>query len=381
MPNFTLTRDDFEKLGRVKEWDKYKDDNERTMGFFVDGVNLTFDELSKIGHKQACRGMLNENKRRKVREDGKPLTSELKYEYDHRDYVVYYPPEGCVESAIDSFCDNLSELIDRYTEVNDFVDTTDYESIIKLARYTSYTLDQDPVLVKMLFSILSSFRDELVKHKSEDDIGKIPISAQMFSNILFLCDQVFDAYRDNTTKIIQDLRDGKTDAEKKYKRYVKLQNRIVSKIYNMERDRESDHQGKLTQSEAWRLAQAVLNGEMDFAEHLAKNNRILVRISRNYGRKSKALDAELKKVREEFYKRQPKPDGPRPQIYTISIRTFKKYEKRSRKPISTATEAKERKKWYFSEIPPLKKNSPMRFVELLKERLNKKYRKNDENND
>ena len=378
MPNFTLTRDDFIKLGRVTEWDTYKNDDERTMRFFIDGVKLTFDELSTLGHKKDYREILFENKRRQEREDDKRLTPDLEHEYNRRDYVVYYPPEKSVASAINVFCNDLSKLIDRHKEVDEFVDTTAYESVIRLARSTSCALDRKPQLVGDLFGILFSFRDELVKHKPEEDIGNIPISGQMFANIIFVCEQAIDAYTDKVMEIIKKLREDKADADKTIEYLKENKEGIIFRIHNLKRELESDHQGELTQSMAWRLAQAVLNGEIKFAEYLARNNDKLVEISRNYGRKSAELDKKAEEVRKEFYASK-KCELPS-RNNTLTIRTFKKYEKRSREPISSETEKKERNKWLFTEIPP-RDNSPWNFVQQLKKYLNRKYRKHDENFD
>lgn len=374
MPNFILTRDDFEKLGRVEEWDRYEDDNERTMRFFVDGVRLTFDELSQIGHKMDYKDILFENKRRKKRDIHKQLTPELELEYNQRNYVVYYPPEKCVEDAINGFCNNLSELIDRHAEVDEFVDITAYESVIKLAKNTSYAIEQKPQLVGDLFYILFSFRDELAKHKPEEDIGKIPIPGQMFANIIFVYEQAINAYTDKVMEIIKKLREDKADADKTIEYLKKNKDGILFAIYNVKRELESDHQGELTQSMAWRLAQAVLNGEMDFAEYLADTtNEVLVSISTNYGRKSKELDEEEEKVREKFYKSLNKEPPSKGDKRLLCFRTFKTYLDFSKKPPSNDAEKKARKKWFFFEIPELD-NSPSNFVKLLKERLNRKNR-------
>lgn len=372
MPNFILTRDDFIKLGRIEEWDQYKDDNERTMRFFVDGVKLTFDELFTIGHKEDYRAILYENKRRQKREDHKRLTPDLEREHNRRNYVVYFPPEKCVKDAINGFCDNLSELIDRHAEVDEFVDTTAYESVIRLAKNTSYAIERKPQLVRDMFDILFSFRDELAKHEPEEDIGNIPIPGKMFANIIFVCEQAIDAYTDTVMEIIKELREDKAEANKTIEYLKKNKDGILFAIHNLKRELDSDHQGELTQIEAWRLAQAVLNSEIDFAEYLANNDKVLVGISKNYGRKSNALDEKAEKVREEFYESIGK--KPPEQTYTICIRTFKKYLALSNTPPSNAAEKEKRRKWYFSEIPPLD-NSRMNFVNLLKRKLNKKNSK------
>ena len=118
MSNFTLTRDDFVKLGRVEEWDQYEDENERILHFYADGVRLTFHELSIIARKKEYYAIRDENK---VKYNYKSCSVDKKYEFDQREYVEYYPPKKNVEKAIKVFCDNLVKLIDKIADNKEIV--------------------------------------------------------------------------------------------------------------------------------------------------------------------------------------------------------------------------------------------------------------------